>query len=174
MSVDFSILMKRLPYVQKCLSWLPGLNRALRCHFHGMRIVAPSGSQATKESPITVSGICAIKPDGDWILLTQRDGEFWPQGTVQIDHVGNTWHGTAWVNMDNPEPSTVLLAKIDPSIRYLVDYYWRVAKSTGKYIGIQMPRTPEGIKIVDRVVVPKGRGIEQKEPRLTADETRAQ
>jgi hypothetical protein len=155
MSVDPSILMKCLPHLQKCLSWLPGLNRVFRHRFHGMRIVAPSGSQATKESPVTVSAICTIKPDGDWILLTQRNGEFWPQGSIHFDHVGNTWHGKAWVNMTNPEPSTILLARIDPSIRYLVDYYWQVAKVTEKHVGIRMPHTPEGIKIADRVVVYK-------------------
>jgi GH43 family beta-xylosidase len=59
------------------------------------------------------------------------------------------------VNMTNPEPSTILLARIDPSIRYLVDYYWQVAKVTEKHVGIRMPHTPEGIKIADRVVVYK-------------------
>jgi hypothetical protein len=138
----------------KCLSYIPVLEGVLRRYCHGMRIVTPAGSEAVKEPRVTVMGTCRIKPNGDWILFTQRNDEFWPQGDVQINHVENTWSGAAWLNMDNPEPSTILLAQIDPGIRYLVNYYRRVGELT-KHVGIRMPRTPEGIRIADQVVVHK-------------------
>jgi hypothetical protein len=131
MSMALSLLVKFLSYV-------PFVKRATTRYFHGMRIVTPSGSEAVKEPKITVSGTCTIKPNGDWILLTQRNDEFWPQGDVQFSHTESTWSGAVWLNMANLESSTILLAEIDPGIRCLVNLCLSGCFSKPPHVGVQL------------------------------------
>jgi hypothetical protein len=90
------------------------------------------------------------------VVFTQRGDQFWPQGDVEFNYTNNTWNATVWLTSTSVEPPKIILAQISPAIRYLVDYYRKVAATANpKYPGIKMGTRPEGLKVASQVIVQK-------------------
>jgi hypothetical protein len=140
----------------KLLSAIPVISAGLAKFFHRMQIISPSGAEPIEYTKITVIGTCLFKPRGDWVMFTQRNDLFWPQGDVQFSHTNNTWKAIVWLNPKSVDPPLIIVAQVSSEIRYLVDYYRMVAPTANpSHPGIKMRVRPEGLKIASQVIVQK-------------------
>ncbi len=115
-----------------------------------MRIDKPLSSTPLVVNENIITGKYLFQPDGDWVLLKQVDKQFWPGGDIRFHHKNRTWHASLWINQYNHEPIHVLVARVDPPIRYFLEYYWKHCDST-HHAPLEMDRIPKGVYVSDQV-----------------------
>jgi hypothetical protein len=116
-----------------------------------MHIVFPMPQDTISTEKATIRGSCLFRPKGEWMLWTRVNSEYWPQESLIFSADGKSW--TASVIINTPEHTAILLTKIIPEIECLIDYYNLIGRKSGRWIGIPIPQSLGGFKVVDEVIV---------------------
>jgi hypothetical protein len=141
--------MNFLPLVFKAVELIPLTRRYL----HGMKIISPVGSDVISAPSVQVRGSYNLKPTGDWILLTTKVDQIWPQSDVLFDPTKSAWSGTVFTNPQTPT-TTIQLVRVNPDLRILVNYFRKTGPTT-TYSGINLPSAGTGFVVADEVTIKK-------------------
>jgi hypothetical protein len=109
------------------------------CDDYGIRIVSPQDGDQVPEKFQVAGTYQQQPPEGRLVIyLSPKDGKtFWPDSIAQYNTDNKTWNGDAWLLGNNvPIDGYILVALVGESGRTLYDYYWKVGRTSDRWVSL--------------------------------------